>query len=303
MFTYLLEKLDNWFERAQQHSLDGYLATSSDLQELERRMRSTERNGYPTQIKWIDVLSAAQRNHDENRPNIPNHLSPSETGASHRRSRIGRNDAISRNRTNLGPRIRPISQPDTRNLGSLPVGPPSPRRWCVWPRAAHVRTGNAQDLDALSWRISALKLTAQHNASVPAFLAARDLDIERLMNFGHLYCFRMTARTGRGVIHAGQRLLVIPQTLSGQIKLLEERLGCRLFGRQEQETQWTLPLWMSHPPSGWALCLHDGRAGRNRRPHLRLILTRHYESVVAAVTSIGIRPESVGLSMPPNLNG
>jgi hypothetical protein len=51
MFTYLLEKLDNWFERAQQHSLDGYLATSSDLQELERRMRSTERNGYPTQIK------------------------------------------------------------------------------------------------------------------------------------------------------------------------------------------------------------------------------------------------------------
>jgi hypothetical protein len=51
MFAYLLGKLDNWFERAQQRSLDSYLATSSDLQELERRMRSTERNGYPTQIK------------------------------------------------------------------------------------------------------------------------------------------------------------------------------------------------------------------------------------------------------------
>ncbi|WP_429284750.1 DUF3563 family protein [Paraburkholderia sp. GAS41] len=48
MFAYLLGKLDNWFERAQQRSLDSYLATSSDLQELERRMRSTERNGYPT---------------------------------------------------------------------------------------------------------------------------------------------------------------------------------------------------------------------------------------------------------------
>jgi hypothetical protein len=45
MFAYLLEKLGNWFERAEQRRLDDYLATSSDLVELERRMCSVERNG------------------------------------------------------------------------------------------------------------------------------------------------------------------------------------------------------------------------------------------------------------------
>jgi LysR family transcriptional regulator, transcriptional activator of nhaA len=58
------------------------------------------------------------------------------------------------------------------------------------------------------------------------------------MNFKHLYYFWMTARTG-GVIRAGQRLHVTPQTLSGQIKLLEERLGCRLFERQGRNVQLT----------------------------------------------------------------
>jgi hypothetical protein len=47
MFAYLLEKLGNWFERAEQRRLGDYLASSSDLAELERRMRSVERNGYP----------------------------------------------------------------------------------------------------------------------------------------------------------------------------------------------------------------------------------------------------------------
>jgi LysR family transcriptional regulator, transcriptional activator of nhaA len=58
------------------------------------------------------------------------------------------------------------------------------------------------------------------------------------MNFKHLYYFWMTARTG-GIIRAGQRLHVTPQTLSGQIKLLEERLGCRLFERQGRNIQLT----------------------------------------------------------------
>jgi LysR family transcriptional activator of nhaA len=58
------------------------------------------------------------------------------------------------------------------------------------------------------------------------------------MNFKHLYYFWMTARTG-GVIRAGQRLHVTPQTLSGQIKLLEDRLGCRLFERQGRNVQLT----------------------------------------------------------------
>ncbi|MGF7132742.1 LysR family transcriptional activator of nhaA [Paraburkholderia sp. EB58] len=58
------------------------------------------------------------------------------------------------------------------------------------------------------------------------------------MNFKHLYYFWMTARTG-GVIRAGQRLHLTPQTLSGQIKLLEERLGCRLFERQGRNIRLT----------------------------------------------------------------
>jgi hypothetical protein len=45
MFAYLLEKLGNWFDRTEQRRLHDYLATSSDLAELERRMCSMERNG------------------------------------------------------------------------------------------------------------------------------------------------------------------------------------------------------------------------------------------------------------------
>ncbi len=48
------------------------------------------------------------------------------------------------------------------------------------------------------------------------------------MNFKHLHYFWATARAG-GIMRAGEQLHVTPQTLSGQIKLLEERLGCALF--------------------------------------------------------------------------
>ncbi len=58
------------------------------------------------------------------------------------------------------------------------------------------------------------------------------------MNFKHLYYFWMIARTG-GVIRAGQRLHLTPQTLSGQIKLLEERLGCRLLERSGRNVRLT----------------------------------------------------------------
>ena len=54
------------------------------------------------------------------------------------------------------------------------------------------------------------------------------------MNFKHLHYFWVTARAG-GIMRAGEQLHTTPQTLSGQIKLLEERLGRKLFrksGRQ-----------------------------------------------------------------------
>jgi DNA-binding transcriptional LysR family regulator len=50
------------------------------------------------------------------------------------------------------------------------------------------------------------------------------------VNFKHLYYFWMTANTG-GVLRASALLHITPQTLSSQIKRLEERLGRRLFER------------------------------------------------------------------------
>ncbi len=50
------------------------------------------------------------------------------------------------------------------------------------------------------------------------------------MNYKHLYYFWATAKAG-GVLRASQQLHITPQTLSGQIKLLEERLGCSLLRR------------------------------------------------------------------------
>ncbi|MBP9904841.1 MAG: transcriptional activator NhaR [Rhodoferax sp.] len=59
------------------------------------------------------------------------------------------------------------------------------------------------------------------------------------MNFKHLYYFWVTARSG-GIMRAGEQLHTTPQTLSGQIKLLEDWLGRKLFrksGRQLELTE------------------------------------------------------------------
>jgi LysR family transcriptional activator of nhaA len=48
------------------------------------------------------------------------------------------------------------------------------------------------------------------------------------MNFKHLHYFWAAAKAG-GIVRAGEQLHMSPQTLSGQIKLLEDRLGCALF--------------------------------------------------------------------------
>ena len=59
------------------------------------------------------------------------------------------------------------------------------------------------------------------------------------MNFKHLYYFWVTARAG-GIMRAGEQLHTTPQTLSGQIKLLEDWFGRKLFrksGRQLELTE------------------------------------------------------------------
>jgi LysR family transcriptional activator of nhaA len=58
------------------------------------------------------------------------------------------------------------------------------------------------------------------------------------MNFKHLYYFWVTARAG-GVMRAGEQLHTTPQTLSGQIKLLEGRLGRRLFRKSGRALELT----------------------------------------------------------------
>lgn len=51
-----------------------------------------------------------------------------------------------------------------------------------------------------------------------------------MLNYKHLHYFVSVARWG-GVIRAAERLHLTPQTLSGQISQLEERLGVALFRR------------------------------------------------------------------------
>ncbi len=58
------------------------------------------------------------------------------------------------------------------------------------------------------------------------------------MNFKHLYYFWATAKAG-GIMRAGKQLHTTPQTLSAQIKLLEERLGCALFRKSGRRLELT----------------------------------------------------------------
>src|SRR6185436_5927061 len=58
------------------------------------------------------------------------------------------------------------------------------------------------------------------------------------MNFKHLYYFWAAAKAG-GIVRAGEQLHTTPQTLSTQIKLLESRLGCRLFKKSGRRLELT----------------------------------------------------------------
>jgi hypothetical protein len=47
MIKIFLERIDRWFERMEQRRKHEYLEQARNLVELEYRMRSLERNGYP----------------------------------------------------------------------------------------------------------------------------------------------------------------------------------------------------------------------------------------------------------------
>jgi LysR family transcriptional activator of nhaA len=61
---------------------------------------------------------------------------------------------------------------------------------------------------------------------------------EPTMNFKHLHYFWVVAKAG-GVMRAGEQLHTTPQTLSGQIKLLEDRLGRKLFRKSGRKLELT----------------------------------------------------------------
>jgi hypothetical protein len=46
MVAYIIEKLSNWFESAERTRREAYLASSSDIVDLEKRLRALENNGY-----------------------------------------------------------------------------------------------------------------------------------------------------------------------------------------------------------------------------------------------------------------
>lgn len=58
------------------------------------------------------------------------------------------------------------------------------------------------------------------------------------VNFKHLHYFWVAAKAG-GVVRAGEQLHTTPQTLSSQIKLLEDRLGRRLFRKSGRKLELT----------------------------------------------------------------
>ena len=58
------------------------------------------------------------------------------------------------------------------------------------------------------------------------------------VNFKHLHYFWVVAKAG-GVVRAGEQLHTTPQTLSGQIKLLEDRMGRRLFRKSGRKLELT----------------------------------------------------------------
>ncbi len=58
------------------------------------------------------------------------------------------------------------------------------------------------------------------------------------MNFKHLHYFWVAAKAG-GIVKAGEQLHTTPQTLSGQIKLLEARLGRALFRKSGRNLELT----------------------------------------------------------------
>ena len=94
----------------------------------------------------------------------------------------------------------------------------------------------------------------------------------RGLNYHHLYYFWVTARLG-SLRAAAQRLHLAPQTMSDQIKLLEERLNHPLFERQGRRLVLTV--------EGHQAFAYASRMFAIGEELATLLLPPHYRTVVA----------------------
>lgn len=92
------------------------------------------------------------------------------------------------------------------------------------------------------------------------------------MNFKHLYYFWVAAKAG-GILRAGEQLHITPQTLSGQIKLLEDRLGKPLFAKRGRRLELTATgrVAMGYADEIFALGAELEQAIRSEAPDARTI--------------------------------
>ena len=89
-----------------------------------------------------------------------------------------------------------------------------------------------------------------------------------MINYKHLHYFWMVAKAG-GIARASERLHLTPQTISGQLSLLEKQLGEALFARvgRNLELTETGRLVMSyadeifHWGASWKKCCAISRMG------------------------------------------
>ncbi len=123
------------------------------------------------------------------------------------------------------------------------------------------------------------------------------------MNYKHLQYFWTVVRAG-GVLRASEQLHLTPQTLSGQIRLLEERFGQRLLrkaGRGVEPTQ-TGRLVMQYADEIFSLGgeLEDALRGGREAPPAPLLRIGIADSVPKAIAYHVVEP-ALRSDTPPRL--
>ena len=83
--------------------------------------------------------------------------------------------------------------------------------------------------------------------------------MRRSLNYKHLHYFWAVARAG-GITSAAEKLNLTPQTLSGQVKQLEESVGVALFTLVGKRLELTEAGRVAYSPACWNGC----RAKRRR---------------------------------------